>query len=102
MVSSETETSSAGEQLARDKLDERQKTKTQRETNLFVFFRVLYAKKNSHQVLKIIELKLGNKHSSLRVFLYEVISLIVLFEIAYCLAMTNVVLNNKTSNYFKL
>lgn len=66
MVSSETETSSAGEQLARDKLDERQKTKTQRETNLFVFFRVLYAKKNSHQVLKIIELKLGNKHSSLR------------------------------------
>ena len=89
MLSSETETSSAGEQLARDKLDERQKTKTQRETNLFVFFRVLYAKKNSHQVLKIIELKLGNKHSSLRVLLYEAISRIVLFEIASYLAMTN-------------
>ena len=41
-------------------------------------------------------------YTSLRVFLYEAISLIVLFDIAYCLAMTNVVLNNKTSNYFKL
>jgi hypothetical protein len=46
MVLGETETSSAGEQLARDKLDERQKTK--RAINLFLFFRVLYAYKNSN------------------------------------------------------
>ena len=37
MLLGKTETSSAGEQLARDNLNERQKTKTKRVTNLFLF-----------------------------------------------------------------
>ena len=38
MLSSETETSSAGEQLARDKLDERQKTKERQISLCFLEF----------------------------------------------------------------
>jgi hypothetical protein len=41
-------------------------------------------------------------YTSLRVFLYEAISRIVLFEIASYLAMTNVVSNKKASKYFNL
>ncbi len=41
-------------------------------------------------------------YTSLRVFLYEAISRIILFEIASCLAMTNVVFNNKATKYFNL
>lgn len=50
MLLGKTETSSAGEQLARDNLNERQKTKNKNKKSnksLFVF-RVLYAFKNSH------------------------------------------------------